>query len=54
MARFAVACGHERTAETAENVLNEGGTAADAAVAAAMMAMVAEPILAGLLGGGFA
>ncbi len=54
MAGFAVACGHERTAETAENVLNDGGSAADAAIAAAMMAMVAEPVLAGLLGGGFA
>lgn len=54
MAGFAVACGHERTAETAESVLNDGGSAADAAIAAAFMAMVAEPILAGLLGGGFA
>ncbi|MBY8977244.1 gamma-glutamyltransferase [Rhodobacteraceae bacterium NNCM2] len=54
MPDFAVACGHALTAEAAENVLRDGGTAADAAIAGAFMAMVAEPILAGLLGGGFA
>lgn len=50
----AIAAGHRLTAEAAEAMLGEGGTAADAAVAAALTAMVAEPVLAGLLGGGFA
>ncbi|MEM9043785.1 MAG: gamma-glutamyltransferase [Pseudomonadota bacterium] len=54
MQRFAIACGHKRTAAAAELVLNDGGNAADAAVAAALTAMVAEPVLAGLMGGGFA
>ncbi|MEM8791323.1 MAG: gamma-glutamyltransferase [Pseudomonadota bacterium] len=54
MSRFAIACGHQRTAAAAEAVLNDGGNAADAAIAAALMTMAAEPVLAGLLGGGFA
>lgn len=53
MAGYAVAAGHELTAEVAASILHDGGTAVDAAVAAAAMAMVAEPVLAGLLGGGF-
>ncbi|MEM0943744.1 MAG: gamma-glutamyltransferase [Pseudomonadota bacterium] len=52
--QFAIACGHQVTAEAAAEVLRAGGTAADAAVAGALAAMVAEPVLAGLLGGGFA
>ncbi len=55
MARgFAIAAGHRLTAETGAEVLRAGGTAADAVVAAAFAAMVAEPVLAGLFGGGFA
>jgi gamma-glutamyltranspeptidase/glutathione hydrolase len=50
----AVAAGHALTADTAAAILAEGGTAMDAAVAASLVAMVAEPVLAGLLGGGFA
>ena len=51
---YAIAAGHRVTAEAGMTMLEAGGTAADAAVAAALTAMVAEPVLAGLLGGGFA
>ncbi len=53
MTGFAVACGHEVTADAASDILRAGGTAVDAAIAGALAAMVAEPVLAGLLGGGF-
>lgn len=53
MTDFAVACGHQVTATAASDVLSAGGTAVDAAIAASLAAMVAEPVLAGLLGGGF-
>ncbi len=49
-----IAAGHRLTAEAGAEALAAGGTAVDAAVAAAFAAMVAEPVLAGLLGGGFA
>lgn len=51
--RYAVAAGHALTVRTASEVLEAGGTAMDAAYAGALTAMVAEPVLAGLLGGGF-
>ena len=50
---YAIAAGHSVTLDAAAAVLDEGGTAVDAAIAAGMAAMVAEPVLAGLLGGGF-
>jgi gamma-glutamyltranspeptidase / glutathione hydrolase len=53
MPDFAVAAGHRVTAEAAAEVLRAGGTAVDAAIAAGLACMVAEPALAGLLGGGF-
>lgn len=53
MPDFAVAAGHRATAEAAAEVLRAGGTAVDAAIAAGLVSMVAEPALAGLLGGGF-
>ena len=53
MPDFAVACGHRVTAEAAAEVLRAGGSAVDAAIAAGLAAMAAEPALAGLLGGGF-
>ncbi|MCH8951780.1 MAG: gamma-glutamyltransferase [Proteobacteria bacterium] len=53
MPNFAIAAGHELTAAAAEDILRAGGTAVDAAVAGALVACVAEPVLAGLLGGGF-
>ena len=53
MTKHAVAAGHPLTVQAAETTLEAGGTAVDAAVAGGLMAMVAEPVLAGLLGGGF-
>lgn len=48
-----VACGHAETARAAAAVLEAGGNAFDAALAAMCAACVAEPILASLGGGGF-
>jgi gamma-glutamyltranspeptidase/glutathione hydrolase len=53
MPNFAIAAGHDLTAAACEDVLRAGGSAVDAAIAGALMACVAEPVLAGLLGGGF-
>jgi gamma-glutamyltranspeptidase/glutathione hydrolase len=50
----AVAAGHPATAEVGALVLEAGGSAADAAVAAVMAACVAETVMTGLLGGGHA
>ena len=49
----AVACGHEVTAAAAREVLEEGGNAFDAAIAASCAACVAEPVLCSLAGGGY-
>jgi gamma-glutamyltranspeptidase/glutathione hydrolase len=51
--RGAIAAGHEKTAEAAKQILQEGGNAFDAALAAMLAACVAEPVLASLGGGGF-
>lgn len=51
--RGVVAAGHAATANTAAEVLRDGGNAFDAALAAFFMACVAEPVLASLGGGGF-
>jgi gamma-glutamyltranspeptidase/glutathione hydrolase len=48
-----VACGHPLTAAAAVEILEEGGNAFDAAIAAQFAACVAEPVLASLGGGGF-
>jgi len=48
-----VAAGHEQTANTAAEILNNGGNAFDAMIAAFFTACVAEPILASVAGGGF-
>jgi len=48
-----VAAGHEKTAEAAKVVLDIGGNAFDAAVAAVFMSCVSEPTLTSLGGGGF-
>lgn len=50
---FAVAAGHALTADAAAEAVRAGGTAVDAVVAGALMSTVAEPVLSGLLGGGF-
>lgn len=49
----AVACGHPVTAEAAVEILEDGGNAFDAALAALCAACVAEPVLSSLAGGGF-
>jgi len=53
MPHFAIAAGHDLTAAACEDILRAGGSAVDAAIAGALAACVAEPVLAGLLGGGF-
>jgi gamma-glutamyltranspeptidase/glutathione hydrolase len=50
----AVAAGHPATAEAGAAILREGGSAADAAVAASLASCVAETVMTGLLGGGHA
>jgi len=50
----AVAAGHPATAAAGAEILAEGGSAADAAVAACLASCVAETIMTGLLGGGHA
>jgi gamma-glutamyltranspeptidase/glutathione hydrolase len=49
-----VAAGHPATAEVGLRVLHAGGSAADAAAAAALAGCVAESVLTGITGGGFA
>jgi gamma-glutamyltranspeptidase / glutathione hydrolase len=50
----AVAAGHPATTAAGVEILAEGGSAADAAVAAALASCVAETVMTGLLGGGHA
>ena len=49
----AIACGHAETARAAADVLEDGGNAFDAALAALCASVVTEPVLASLGGGGF-
>ncbi|GAB5501617.1 gamma-glutamyltransferase [Pyruvatibacter sp.] len=49
----AVAAGHQVTAAAASELLEDGGNAFDAAIAALLAACVAEPVLASPGGGGF-
>ncbi len=49
----AIAAGHALTAQTAANVLRDGGNAFDATVAALFTACLCEPVLCSLGGGGF-
>ncbi|MEH6617335.1 MAG: gamma-glutamyltransferase, partial [Porticoccus sp.] len=53
MTKGAVAAGHPRTVAAAEEILQEGGNAFDAIVAAHFCACVVEPVLASLAGGGY-
>lgn len=50
---YAVAAGHRQTAAAAETILQKGGNAYDAILAAMMMSFVAEPLLSSPGGGGF-
>jgi gamma-glutamyltranspeptidase/glutathione hydrolase len=50
----AVAAGHPATVEAGIEILQDGGTAADAAVSAVLASCVAETVMTGLLGGGHA
>jgi gamma-glutamyltranspeptidase/glutathione hydrolase len=49
-----IAAGHTLTAQAGAEVLADGGTAVDAAIAAMLTACVCEPVLASPAGGGFA
>ena len=49
-----VAAGHPATVDAGIEILESGGTAADAAVAATLASCVAETVMTGLLGGGHA
>ena len=49
-----IAAGHPAAAEAGAEILAEGGTAADAVVAAGLASCVAETLMTGLLGGGHA
>jgi gamma-glutamyltranspeptidase/glutathione hydrolase len=49
-----IAAGHPATAQAGFEVLEDGGTAADAAVAASLASCVAETVMTGLAGGGHA
>jgi gamma-glutamyltranspeptidase / glutathione hydrolase len=52
--RGTVAAGHPATAAAGAEILADGGSAADAAVGAALASCVAETVMTGLLGGGHA
>jgi gamma-glutamyltranspeptidase / glutathione hydrolase len=52
--RAAIAAGHPATVDAGAEVLEDGGTAADAAVAASLASCVAETVMTGFLGGGHA
>ena len=52
--RAAIAAGHPTTADAGAEILAEGGSAADAVVAAALASCVSETLMTGLLGGGHA
>src|SRR2546430_1461592 len=52
--RGTIAAGHPATAAAGAEILADGGSAADAAVAAGLASCVAETVMTGLLGGGHA
>ncbi len=52
--KYAFATGHEKTSEVAETILQSGGNAFDAAVAAYLASFVTEPVMASAGAGGFA
>jgi len=52
--RAAIAAGHPATVEAGLEILEDGGSAADAAVAACLASCVAETVMTGIMGGGHA
>ena len=52
--RTGIAAGHPATADAGAEILADGGSAADAAVAACLASCVAETVMTGFLGGGHA
>ncbi|HET9324476.1 MAG TPA: gamma-glutamyltransferase [Gaiellaceae bacterium] len=52
--RAAVAAGHPATVDAGIEILEDGGNAADTAIAACLASCVAETVMTGLLGGGHA
>ena len=50
--RAGIAAGHPATAQAGAEILEDGGSAADATVAATLASCVAETVMTGLLGGG--
>ena len=54
MKPYAIACGHPLTAEAAQNILNDGGNAFDAAIAAFLVSFIAEAPMASAGCGGLA
>jgi gamma-glutamyltranspeptidase / glutathione hydrolase len=52
--RAGIAAGHPATAAAGWEILEDGGSAADAAVAASLASCVAETVMTGILGGGYA
>ncbi len=52
--RSAISAGHDLTADTALQVLKDGGNAFDAAIAAYLVSFIAEPCMASAGGGAFA
>lgn len=53
MPAYAIASGHYQTSHAAAEILNQGGNAYDAVLAALLMSFVAEPLLSSPGGGGF-
>jgi len=52
--KYAISCGHQLTAQAAEQVLRAGGNTLDAVIAAFACSWVVEPCMSGPGGGGFA
>ncbi|MEL7021156.1 MAG: gamma-glutamyltransferase, partial [Bacteroidota bacterium] len=51
---YAISAGHDATAQAAATILDAGGNAVDAAIAALATSWIAEPCMSGAAGGGFA
>jgi gamma-glutamyltranspeptidase/glutathione hydrolase len=51
---YALSGGHKKTLEAAQTILDIGGNAVDAAIAAYLVSFIAEPCMASIGAGGFA